>query len=297
MAKVEVNGINMHYQRQGEGPDVVLVHGLTSTLAFWYATKVFPLLKRGFCVTAFDLRGHGYSDATPTGYTSKRLAEDVRGLLDAIGIERARVIGHSYGGSVALHFAMLFPERTEGAVICDTGFASLRHLRVIDDWPGWEKYKDDLPKVGITPDWFAEADQHGIDVVLRKSLEVPMQMGLRQGGSRDNPRFRRLLDETTVGTDFRDPAGLTEDCLAEITPPILAMYGHESPFRNVAGYLQQKLPCCAGEVVTGAGHFFLMHEPEAFVDAVTPFLLDPRGYVEGKKSSTADAQPETGGTQ
>jgi len=291
VAKVKVNGVNIHYQRQGEGPDVVLVHGLTSTLAFWYATKVFPLLKKNFRVTAFDLRGHGYSDTTPTGYTSRQLAEDLNALLEATGIDQARIIGHSYGGSVTLHFALLFQERTAGAVICDTGFASLRHLRVIDDWPGWEKYKDDLPKVGITPDWFAQADQQGIDAILRKSLEVPMQMGLRRGGSRDNPRFRKLLDETSVGCDFRDPAGLTEDRLPDIAPPVLAMYGHESPFRNVAGYLQGCLPHCAGQVVTGSGHFFLMHDPESFVESVTPFLNDPMGYVlERKGRETSNDQ-------
>jgi len=287
MPKLRVNGNQTHYQVKGDGPDVVLVHGLTASLAFWYATKVFPILGKEFRVTAYDLRGHGYSDQTPTGYTSHALAEDLLGLMDAVGIERARIIGHSYGGSVALHFALLYPERTEGVVICDTGFAALRHLRRIDNWPGWEVWQEQLPQLGITPDWFSQADLKGVDAILEKSLDIPVQFGIRRGGTRDTPRFRKLLYETSVGMDFRDPSGLTEDRLADITPPVLAVYGELSPFRNVAAYLSQTLPNCAGQIVADVGHFFLMHAPDKFIDLVRPFLHDSAAYTKHKSANGA----------
>lgn len=283
MAKVEVNGVNIHYQVKGEGPDVVLVHGLTSSLAFWYATKVFPVLSKEYRVTAYDLRGHGYSDTTPSGYTSAALAEEMCGLFDKLGIAQARLIGHSYGGSAVLHFAMLFPERTAGAVICDTGFASLRHLRRIDNWPGWQTWKEELPEFGITPDWFAEADMKGVDTILERSVSIPVQFGLRRGESRDTPRFRKLLTETTVGTDFREPAGMTEERLAQVKPPILAVYGATSPFTNVASYMEKTLPNCAAEVLPGVGHFFLMQETDLFLDRIKPFLVDPQQFVRTRK--------------
>jgi len=66
MAKVTVNGITMHYQTKGVGEDVVLVHGLTSSLAFWHHTKVLVTLSNDYRTTAYDLRGHGYSTMTPT---------------------------------------------------------------------------------------------------------------------------------------------------------------------------------------------------------------------------------------
>lgn len=284
MAKATVNGITMHYQTKGVGEDVVLVHGLTSSLAFWHHTQVLNQLSNDFRVTVYDLRGHGYSTMTPTGYKSNELADDLAALLDHLGIERARVIGHSFGGSVTLHFALSHGDRCAGAVICDTGFAALRYLRVIDEWPGWEMWKEELPKYGITKDWFAQADQEGVDVVLKKSLDIPVQFGLRSGGSRNTPRFRKLLEETSVGQDFRDPAGLTEERLATIAPPVLALYGETSPFTAVSRHLSQRLPNCAASVIPGVGHFFLLHAPDVFISSVQPFLRDPAAVVARQKS-------------
>ena len=283
MSKIDVNGVGVHYQTKGDGPPVILVHGLTASIAFWYNTKVFPELINQFRVTAYDLKGHGYSQSTPTGYTSRDLAGDLVALMDTLGIERARIIGHSYGGSVTLHFALLYPDRCDGIVLCDTGFAALRHLRTIDHWPGWEMWKNELPEFGITPEWFNRADQQGIDTILRKSLEIPVQFGMRRGGSRDTPRFRKLLEETTLAADFRDASGLCEESLPDITPPVMAVYGEISPFKNVASYLSETLPNCVGEIVPGVGHFFLLHAPDAFLDRVTPFLRDPAEYVRAAK--------------
>ena len=88
MRKVLANGIQLHYQQHGQGPDVVLVHGVTSDLSYWLLTVV-PRLAERHRVTVYDLRGHGYSDVPPAGYTSRDMAEDLRGLMDALGIERA----------------------------------------------------------------------------------------------------------------------------------------------------------------------------------------------------------------
>lgn len=294
MSKVEANGITVHYQTKGEGADVVLVHGLTSSLAYWYGTKVFPTLSKEFRVTAYDLRGHGYSTITPTGYTSRELAEDLAALFDKIGIERASLIGHSFGGSVALHFALLYPQRVDGVVLSDTGFAALTHLRNIDNWSGWETWKDQLASMGITREWFAEADTAGIDVVLAKSLKIPVQFGMRRGSSRDTPRFRKLLNETSVSKDFSDPSGLTEDRFSDITPPVLAVYGQESLFLDVAGHLAGTLPNCRKEIIRGAGHFYLMIDPDAFLDTIRPFLRDPGANVASSATTQEHDTSRTG---
>jgi len=285
MGKLSANGMIMHYQTAGEGDDVVLVHGLTASLAFWYNTSIFPVLSKEFRITAYDLRGHGYSDMTPKGYTTAELADDLAALLRERGIQRACVVGHSYGGSIALHFALRHPELVNGVVLCDTGFAALRHLRKVSDWPGWETWRDELPQLGITPDWFSQADQQGVDVVLRKSYEIPQQFGLRRGARRDTPRMKKLLDETSVGTDFRDPAGLTEEAFSSIAAPVLAVYGESSPFCKVAEHLEVSLPCCRGEVLPKVGHFFLLHAVDLFLERAVPFLRDPSRYVRLRRGT------------
>ena len=132
MAKTMLNGITVHHQVKGEGPDVVLIHGITSTMAIWY-TKVIPALASDYRVAAYDLRGHGYSGMTPTGYSSADMAGDLLALMGHVGMERARLVGHSFGGSIALHRALLHPDRVAGVVLVDTGVACLRHLRTIKD--------------------------------------------------------------------------------------------------------------------------------------------------------------------
>ena len=99
------NGLRFHYQQAGEGPDVVLVHGVTGDLSIWFLCKAIQTLSARYRVTAYDLRGHGYSDVPPDRYTSADHAADLFALMDALGIARATVIGHSFGGAIAMHAA------------------------------------------------------------------------------------------------------------------------------------------------------------------------------------------------
>src|ERR671924_1491508 len=113
MPRIQINGFLLHYMSVGEGPDVVLIHGLTSNLAFWYPRIVAKLAPR-YRVTLCDLRGHGFSGMPRNGYTTRSLALDLKTLLDHLEIEYAFIIGHSFGATVALNFAVLYPERVRG---------------------------------------------------------------------------------------------------------------------------------------------------------------------------------------
>src|SRR5947208_10418973 len=118
MARIDFKGFPIHFQVDGDGPGVVCVHGLCGDLAFWHPTIVAGLA-RDYRVTRLDLRGHGYSGRPASGYTTRDLAADLADLLDHLGIARACLVGHSYGGAVALHFAALRPERTAAVVLAD----------------------------------------------------------------------------------------------------------------------------------------------------------------------------------
>src|SRR5262245_32347057 len=171
MAKATINGISVHYQVKGTGPDVVLVHGVTSCLAQWYV-EVLPSLSRQYRVTAYDLRGHGLTELTTNGYTSEALAGDLPPLMVHVGIGSASIVGHSFGGAVGLHTALLQPERVNGVVLLDTGLACLRYLRVISEWTGWKDYGEDLAKFGITLERFLEIDQHqDVTAFIKQSLD------------------------------------------------------------------------------------------------------------------------------
>ena len=121
------NGLRFHYQQAGAGPDVVLVHGVTGDLSIWFLCKALQTLSARYRVTAFDLRGHGYSDAPADKYTSADHAADLFALMDELGIERTTVAGHSFGGVIALHAAVLAPERVDAVICSDPYFPALRH--------------------------------------------------------------------------------------------------------------------------------------------------------------------------
>ena len=78
MPYADVNGIRIHYQQTGEGPDVVLLHGFTGNLAIWIFIDIVDTLSSDFRVTTYDIRGHGNSDVPPSGYTSADMAADLR---------------------------------------------------------------------------------------------------------------------------------------------------------------------------------------------------------------------------
>src|SRR3954470_4423912 len=113
MPILTLNGLQFHYQQAGTGPDVVLIHGVTGDLSIWYLCQAIQTLGRSRRVTAYDRRGHGYSDAPPTGYTSADHAADLFALMDALAIDRATLVGHSFGGVIALHTTVLAPGRVE----------------------------------------------------------------------------------------------------------------------------------------------------------------------------------------
>jgi pimeloyl-ACP methyl ester carboxylesterase len=287
MPKAHVNGISVHYQVRGTGPDVVLVHGVTSCIAQWYV-EVLPSLARHYRVTAYDLRGHGLTDVTPSGYTSAALAVDLLALMDHVGIESASIVGHSFGGAVGLHAALLDPRRIDAVVLLDTGLACLRHLRVISEWSGWRDHGADLAQFGITLERFLEIDRdQDVTAFIKQSLTIPLQTGFRKGQNALTPRLQRLLDQTAIGREFRDVAGLTEAKLSEITTPVLAIYGGTSPYERMAEHLSRLMPRCRYEVLPDSGHFYAVDEPARVVECVLPFLADPAGSVPHTAVSTS----------
>jgi pimeloyl-ACP methyl ester carboxylesterase len=113
----DVNGTTLHYVRGGAGPAVILLHGFPQD---WYEFhEVMPRLAKSFTVVAVDLRGIGGSKATPGGYDAANLAKDIRELAQRLKLERAYVVGHDLGGTVAYAFARLYPKEARGVLILD----------------------------------------------------------------------------------------------------------------------------------------------------------------------------------
>lgn len=118
MNKININGIELAYVRQGKGTPLVLLHGFPLDHHIW--DEITPLLEDSFDLIIPDLRGFGESTTVDTPYTTDDLASDIAGLLDHLGIEEAAIAGHSMGGYVTLAFARLYPEKVSGLGLVST---------------------------------------------------------------------------------------------------------------------------------------------------------------------------------
>lgn len=115
-----VNGVKLSYRIYGTGFPVILIHGYGAKKEIW-KPQIIDLCKK-FKVIAFDLRGTGESDRPNMHYTMKMLAEDVKGLTDFLQIEKAHIIGRSFGGMIAQNFTLLFPHKVEKLVLIATNY-------------------------------------------------------------------------------------------------------------------------------------------------------------------------------
>jgi pimeloyl-ACP methyl ester carboxylesterase len=235
-------------------------------------------------VTAYDLRGHGYSTAPASGYTSADHAADLLALMDAIGADRASLVGHSFGGVIAAHAAVLAPGRVESLVLSDPYFPALRHLEDVSKWNHWQNFRKEANNAGVEL-----SDEHWYDLgkffdqVLHLD-EERLRMFRREVGL---PALNRLLrlGKTTCGDDTKVPAGLTAEKILGISAPALAVYGESSPFLATADYLAANLPDCRTAIIPGAKHRAPEENPEGFVTVLREFFSgayapeSPRGVT------------------
>lgn len=117
---ISVNGNSLHYRDWGgNGQPVVLVHGLASNCRIW--DLVAPILAEEFRVVALDQRGHGKSFKPDEGYDFATVVSDLDGVVDALGLPNPIIVGHSWGGDVALEYDIAYPGKAAGLCFVDGG--------------------------------------------------------------------------------------------------------------------------------------------------------------------------------
>src|SRR4051794_24693572 len=206
MSKVVLpNGLKVHYQQVGEGPDVVLVHGITGNLAVWHLHLV-PALADRYRLLTYDLRGHGLSSTPPTGYGPDDMAEDLRLLLDALEIERPVAVGHSYGADVALYLAAREPERLAEVIAIEAALPAMEGVRDHAQWVGWTYWVEALERAGleVPPD-----KRSDLRHLIRATIDMPKKWGPLRGLPRNPKPLLRLLEDTSLPEDYRRVGTLT----------------------------------------------------------------------------------------
>ena len=269
MPMLDLDGLRLHYQQRGTGPDVVLIHAVTSNLSVWLFSNVMDVLAREFRVTAYDMRGHGASGVPESGYTSADMARDLRGLHASLGLGPAILVGHSYGAVVATHAAAFHPEMVRGVILSDPFFAGLADLEPnLADMDGWRNVRDALVATG---------SELGPDVDLaslfRAVAELTPAQKERIGAVLGEENLRWLsqlprLARTTCGGDVFVPAGLTADRLRAIKQPLVALYDEFTSFGATREFLRENIAQGVIETVPGARHLAPLQSTEDFTRLV-----------------------------
>jgi pimeloyl-ACP methyl ester carboxylesterase len=127
MPTVDVNGLNMYYEVRGDGPPLVLILGLAGTMAEFGG--VIDALAVDFQVLAFDNRGAGRTDKPDVPYTIKMMADDTIGLMSAVGVAKAHVVGISLGGRIAIELATSRPELVDRLALVSTAAKVRNNMR------------------------------------------------------------------------------------------------------------------------------------------------------------------------
>jgi len=271
MPKIKANGVNLHFITVGMGPDVVMLHGFLGNLAVWHLYMA-PLLRRDHRVTTYDLRGHGYSDVTPTGYSAAAMAEDLRCFLDALGIERPILVGHSFGADVAMYFSLLYPDRVSQLVALEPGLAALVHLRNDKHWAGWSAWAAKLEEAGIQ---VPEDKRTDAAFLLQLSLATPKFYGPARGLPRNREPLLHLIRNTTLLQDYEEVGALTLNAVRTLQTPTLLVYGNQSPFIGSYDFLRQALPNCKPVLLPGGEHFGPLEQPQLLTGHIQQFLKAP----------------------
>ena len=249
MPKIDRDGVKIHYEVYGSGTPLLLTHGYSSTAAMWQGQ--IAALSKNHKLVLWDMRGHGQSDYPddPKAYSEALTVADMAALLDAVGANSAIVGGLSLGGYMSLAFYRAHPERVRALLIIDTG-------------PGFKK--DDAREA-----WNRRA-QETADRFEREGLAVLKTLSRERSSvtHRDAAGLARAARGMLTQRDAR-----VIESLPDIKVPSLVVVGaDDAPFLAASDYMAAKIPGAKKAVIPGAGHAVNIDQPQAFIDAVLPFL-------------------------
>jgi pimeloyl-ACP methyl ester carboxylesterase len=185
--------------------------------------------------------------------------------MDVLEIERAHVLGHSFGGAIVLHHAARYPERVRSLVLADSVIPALQHYVSIAEWPLYGELQKLLDpwEVKLPED----PDRWDVAAILPELYKLPTFWGLRQGLPRQDRRVERLRSQTSCMDDMHAIDDLTEERIRTVTAPTLALYSEKSPFLAVCRYLEEHVPHCRA-LIEGGDHFLPAVAPEALAEIV-----------------------------
>lgn len=264
------DGESLAYIDRGErsGSALVLIHGYTDNARDW--APMLPYLSKHYRLILVDIRGHGRSSKPECCYTRLDFAYDIKLLLDALGVQKADIVGHSLGSIIAQTFAEYWPERTAHVVLISSTGGS----------------PPDRPKKPAQFDFAAEIRK------LKEPIEAdsPFMIAWWDSPTPVDPDFIRRQRQDAAGIPLRvwlavlDQAlpadnlyGDLQSTLPRLKAPTLLVWGGKDPImeEDVRQTLRNALPNAAVKIFDGLGHNPFWEDPRGVAEIINAFLKSP----------------------
>jgi pimeloyl-ACP methyl ester carboxylesterase len=262
MAKVNVNGCEFYYEIHGQGDPLVLIMGLRRNVEWWY--RQIPALSQHFQVIAFDNRGAGRSDKPVMEYSIGLFADDTAGLMDALNISKAPILGISMGGYIAQELALNYPAKVKSLVLGCTGCGGDR--AVLMSPQRMEKF---TANKGLKP-----------EEILRKDMDIYFS---DEYVDKHPEKIEEFID---ISMRYYQPADAffrqydaclrhdTGDRLSQISVPTLIMTGDDDPLvpPQNSHILNDLIPGADLFIFAGGRHCFFIEKADRFNKKAVDFL-------------------------
>ena len=259
--KAKTNGIETNYEIHGrEGaPWLTFSHSLACTLRMW--DDQIAAFKDSFRILLYDTRGHGASEAPKGPYSLDTLAEDLRQLLEQVGIRKTHYVGLSMGGMIGQTLVLKHPELFDRVVLADTGHAQTPETR-----KQWEER-------------IRTAESRGMQPLVQSTLERWFTEPFR----RAKPDVVKKIADLIQGTPVPGYVGCchaisnlnTTARLKYIKRPVLAITGEQDAAAPGTRYVGENVPGAKLVVIPQAAHIATIEQAEAFNRALREFLSSP----------------------
>jgi len=267
MPVIKIGSIRLNYELDGKGPAVVFINGLTMDVNGWYFQG--PAFTQRYKILRYDCRGQGQSDKPEMDYSQEMHADDLKDLMDKLGIKKAHIVGISNGGMIAQHFTLMYPEKVGGLVLVDTSsFIDTLLELIIKAWIkateiGGSEFRYDMS----LPALFAES-------YIKKNPEAILVM--RENNIRNNPQKHIVnLAKSCLKHNINDRT-------LEIKAPTLIIVGEEDiliPLKY-SKILHEKIKGSKLVIIKDCGHVPPIEKPEEFNKIVLDFLKDHDGLLK-----------------
>lgn len=263
MPTIEANGETLSYTRsgpqKGEGPVIVLLHGVGANADLW--AESVAQLSREYTLLAFDLRGHGGSTCNGD-LTIPDMAQDIAGALEALGIDRFHLVGVSLGAEVAIHVAVSARDAVASLAVSGIGLVPDQAL------------EDEVYGIQEAVHYLADedfAEQIGEALLIPDAPQVGIE-GLRGGIGTLGKRYYLAVLKAMVVSDLSDIAG-------SVTVPVLVLHGtlEELVPLEQARALADAISDASLREIEDAGHLANLDNPTAFGAALAAFLQTHQG--------------------